>query len=231
MEITEKMRQAFYEATEITSVGSVRNLDAGLRAALSAAPVAAKAKPLDWRVFCGRSGNRDAKTPFGEYVVQSETANTWQVWFPGNQDEANLTRGSAEEAEAAAQADYERRILSALSPAPVSEPEPVAWRFRYKGGKWTVQKNKPAWYSDGMPDCELEPLFTAPPSTERMREALTELLDACEKDCGVPTEIDEDDEPVGAGQNDDGSIKPMALTFGMLRRARAALADQKGGAA
>lgn len=41
------------------------------------------------------------------------------------------------------------------------DPQPVAWRYRYKGGKWMVQKNKPAWYRDDMPDCELEPLVSA----------------------------------------------------------------------
>lgn len=46
---------------------------------------------------------------------------------------------------------------------------------------------------------------------------LREITDACEKDCGVPTDEDGDDEPVGLG--DSG---PMALTFGMLRRAREA---------
>lgn len=40
--------------------------------------------------------------------------------------------------------------------------EPVAWRYRYQGGKWTVQKNKPHWYKDGMADVELEPLYAAP---------------------------------------------------------------------
>lgn len=46
MEITEKMRLAFYEATEATKEGTVLNLDAGLRAALSAAPVSAE--PSEW---------------------------------------------------------------------------------------------------------------------------------------------------------------------------------------
>ncbi len=39
------------------------------------------------------------------------------------------------------------------------EQQPDAWRFRYPGGKWTVQKNRPAWYRDHMSDVELEPLF------------------------------------------------------------------------
>lgn len=55
---------------------------------------------------------------------------------------------------------------------------------------------------------------------EALRAALSELLKACEEDCGVPTEDDEDNEPVGASID-----RPMSLTFGMLRRARAALAS------
>lgn len=50
-------------------------------------------------------------------------------------------------------------------------------------------------------------------------EALRALLTACEEDCGVPSDCDADDEAVGAGEDGD-----MALTFGMLRRARAAIA-------
>lgn len=56
-----------------------------------------------------------------------------------------------------------------------------------------------------------------------MRGALTELIDACEADCGVPDEGDGDDEPVGwSGE------RPMALQFGMMRRARAALVNGRG---
>lgn len=44
-----------------------------------------------------------------------------------------------------------------------AEPcEPVAWRYRYKGGKWVVQKNKPHWYKVGMTDVEIEPLYSSP---------------------------------------------------------------------
>ncbi|RAK51620.1 hypothetical protein DJ017_17445 [Phenylobacterium soli] len=53
---------------------------------------------------------------------------------------------------------------------------------------------------------------------EKLREALEELLSACEADFGVPDDGDEDDEAVDGGEGGD-----MAVTFGMLRRARAAL--------
>lgn len=57
----------------------------------------------------------------------------------------------------------------------------------------------------------------------RCLHALAAITDACEADCGVPTDQDGDDESVGAGGDGKGGIEPMALTFGMLRRARAAL--------
>lgn len=60
--------------------------------------------------------------------------------------------------------------------------------------------------------------------TDEMVEAVEDLLAACESEFGVPDENDEDDEAVGG--NDDG---PMAITFGMLRRVRAALTARKPG--
>lgn len=57
----------------------------------------------------------------------------------------------------------------------------------------------------------------------RLRAALVELLDACVEDFGPGDDGGEDDEPVGGGKHDDGSNDPMAITFGMLKRAAAAL--------
>lgn len=57
-----------------------------------------------------------------------------------------------------------------------------------------------------------------------LEAGLREITDACEADCGVPDADDEDDEAVGSGLEADGvTIRPMALTFGILRRARALL--------
>lgn len=65
---------------------------------------------------------------------------------------------------------------------------------------------------------------------KKLYDALLELTAACEADAGKPGPNDEDDEPVGwqGGSGADGveeQAKPMALTFGMMRRARAALAS------
>lgn len=72
-------------------------------------------------------------------------------------------------------------------------------------------------------DCPTEIVVDLINERDEVEAALRELLEACEKDCGVPSPDDGDDEAVGAGKDGDGAIKPMALTFGMLRRARAAL--------
>lgn len=53
--------------------------------------------------------------------------------------------------------------------------------------------------------------------------ALTELLAACEEDCGVPDEGDGNDEAVGASAE-----RETALKFGHLRRARAAVTKALG---
>lgn len=54
-------------------------------------------------------------------------------------------------------------------------------------------------------------------------EALKELLSACDEDFGIPGEHDGDDEAVGASLECE-----MALKFGHLRRARAAIAKAEG---
>jgi hypothetical protein len=80
--------------------------------ALQAAPSpVAVVKPLGW----GRSG---AKTPFGNYIVTCEDHDSDTVWFVmfGGRVVSSLGAHSTEaEAKAAAQADYERRILSAIT--------------------------------------------------------------------------------------------------------------------
>jgi Lar family restriction alleviation protein len=64
-----------------------------------------------------------------------------------------------------------------------------------------------------------------------LSKALRDLLSACEAEFGRVkdlTEYDFDEEPVGMGQTIDGTPDPMAITFGHLRRADAALAALEG---
>lgn len=69
---------------------------------------------------------------------------------------------------------------------------------------------------------------------KRLRAALEPLVAACEADCcNDATEKDDmrcdDDEAVAATQEKHGPIKESALTFGMIRRGRAALATNPSG--
>lgn len=98
------------------------------RTAPSAAQEAGwKVKPLEWRRPTGCDTLSKVETIVGTYRVHTyPEANG--VWFWRLSDESSYSvtvkNGEApteEDAKAAAQADYERRVLSALSPAPKQE--------------------------------------------------------------------------------------------------------------
>lgn len=124
-----------------------------------------------------------------------------------------------------------------LSPAPVSaepQPEPVAWRWQWKNGHfhptddlWMPCLKRPAFD----PSKNIEPLFTYPPDlaaeNARLREALEPFADIADL-------IDSETE--GFSDTDEVELlfdKYLIQTFtiAQFRRARAALADQKGGGA
>jgi len=65
-----------------------------------------------------------AETPFGQYRVEEWHGGVLRVTLTG-QVLASEAPNNKDEAKAAAQADYERRILSALSDAPVVTEEMV----------------------------------------------------------------------------------------------------------
>lgn len=69
---------------------------------------------LEWHTFCSRSGNCAAQSPVGEYVIQNED-DLWLVYLPYQDKRWGKGHSTIEEAKAAAQADYETRIRSALS--------------------------------------------------------------------------------------------------------------------
>ncbi len=111
-------------------------------------------------------------------------------------------------------------VLSALSPAPVSEPEPVAWRdpksFGDEDGFLRVRVSGPS-------GVETQPLFTSPPDLAaeiaRLREALEQVKDAIMRaDPEVLT---------------DTLWMPEDVLMGatVVDAIDIALADQKGGAA
>lgn len=98
-----------------------RRMHTALTAAVPHMTGAVQVKPLEWRIFCSNSGNSEAKSPMGEYIIQSET-DGWVMYLPHEQDDGT-SFPTIEAAKAAAQADFEKRIRSALvatPPAPSS---------------------------------------------------------------------------------------------------------------
>lgn len=73
-----------------------------------------RVRGLEWGPPSGL-GFYEATTPFGSYVIMSGLRDTTAKWWFGQQpSDAGNRRASVEEAKAAAQADYEQRIRSAL---------------------------------------------------------------------------------------------------------------------
>ena len=92
------------------------------RAMLSAAPDApaqpvVKVKALQWH---DGQNWREAASPIGEYTIDGDEDEEMQhaSWVCFGPEDCIGHFASRSEAEAAAQADYEARILSALEPAP-----------------------------------------------------------------------------------------------------------------
>lgn len=153
-------------------------------------PVAVKA--LEWRVFCSRSGNSEAKTQFGEYVIQSER-DGWMLYLLNEQDSSSAY-STIDFAKAAAQSDYETRIRSALVDVPA---EPVAWtspgqlQAIERGSNGTVTKhgdefmciplyNSPPLPREGEDTAEVERVCTE--AAMQQWENSTKRPDLAEKD-------------------------------------------------
>lgn len=99
------------------------------------------------RILSYLASRREAQEPIHQYRRRG-----CSDWYDGHPDRSDGK-------------DYETRVVYLGPPEP---QEPVAWRYRTsingRFGKWTVQKNKPHWFEDGMTGVELEPLYTAPPA-------------------------------------------------------------------
>lgn len=156
-----------------------------LNAALPSDPAAdlcasgQQVRALEWGADAKFSGQPAfyADSEFGVRMIVDHTVhgNGIQAY-----DEAGDSIGvypDFEAAKAAAQADYERRILSALTLAQTAqEAVPVAWMLRDMEGVICAFTTKLASY-----DAEnWEPLYTHPPQpSETVAEAATHALDSC----------------------------------------------------
>lgn len=104
--------------------------------------------------FCGGKNLRFRLSDIEGWIAHVECTDCDDMLGPMSE----WKHDDKEDAEKDAAAVWNRRpCLEAV----LSAAEPVAWRYSFKGGKWTVQKNKPNWFKEGMPDVEIEPLFIA----------------------------------------------------------------------
>ncbi len=145
------------------------------RAALTAAPASAgvEVKKLEW------NGGR-AETPFGYYNIDDQTDRTalelnGRLPFLLSGSRLVMSRHeSLAEAKAAAQADYEQRILSALSPVGVSAAgEPFAWTWEDEDGCLFITRDS---RKDDIVPPDAKPLYRVPPSAGEREKALEEAL-------------------------------------------------------
>lgn len=94
-----------------------------LEDALSATPGDGEVvvKPLEWREY---SGTWTAPTPFGIYRIYHYPEDGRYKWFIEGVFGSGATTSNCEAAKAAAQSDYEARIMSALAPRATVAGEP-----------------------------------------------------------------------------------------------------------
>ena len=74
-----------------------------------------RVKPLVWRQY-SPNGNSEAQTTIGQYVVEDHGLNDWGVWLNDTHDPIIGPFNTLEAAKAAAQADYEARVLACFDP-------------------------------------------------------------------------------------------------------------------
>lgn len=114
----------FPEKSDGLTVGELRQI---ARAIGSASPAGVKPKALEWRTFCSRSGNCEAKTALGEYVLQFEGLGfdaSWKLYLPHEDYSTGVCYNTLEAAKSAAFADYSARIMSVIEPAGVGVETP-----------------------------------------------------------------------------------------------------------
>ena len=148
MNVTDEMvKAAFRDLVDQGYEVTMHGVREALSAALAAGAPGVKVKALEWEpVMTARSredptpeetGDCETVCAVGVYYIEmyfGSDSYGWRVTLNGTDDIAD--KDDPEAAKAAAQADYEARILSALEPAPsalVAEPgEPVAWQHRHR---------------------------------------------------------------------------------------------------
>ena len=142
-------------------------------------------KPLEW---LSDKEPLFAYTPFCSYHISPVDDDTGPHWATNISQQGSIYKRSdtAAEAKAAAEADHERRILSALaspvSPAPddnAGEQNVIGWRVSDPTtGQWTLTTK--ADHASDFPYWKNEPLYTHPVSPDVRRMALEEAAELAE---------------------------------------------------
>lgn len=120
--LANNQRQLDMDGCEVgVSRQAVDEVLAGLRAALAAldAETEVKVRELEWRDHRGHTfpDTWTAKTPCGIYEIEERSASDSPAYIATGPLHVFIAdRDSLDDAKAAAQADFERRILSALVP-------------------------------------------------------------------------------------------------------------------
>jgi len=128
--------------------------------------------------------------------------------------------------------DDRKDVVRAALSAALSEAEqqPVAWRYRFSGGKWTVQKNRPEWYRPDNADVELEPLYAHPPAKREAGEAaapVQDVLVALQKISEEAT-VANDVIRLNRDGGGNGRVKVATAMHRIAEWAKAALATTEG---
>ncbi len=118
--VTQEMTDSFYSKAEVTSRGTILNLEAAIEAALAAAleQPAVHVKPLEWNFHVIGDGSvlRQNSWVSDRYQIIASLSGKYDL-----RGGAYKLCDTLEEAQAAAQSDYERRILRAIDPRPSDE--------------------------------------------------------------------------------------------------------------
>ncbi len=235
-QITKPMKDAAYAVLKGFGLDSYDAAHEALARALSASPpppsvpVGVTVKPLEW-------DGPKATTSIGKYMASEVRSGLAFLTLDGRSVGGSFQDRVA--AMKAAQADYETRILSALSTA-VSKTEAVAWKHEITepDGQKTVLLSNAAenpwshWLAAHRIQCEyaITPLYATPPTepaliaelqakVERMTEALKGLEQATEQLASTRS-LEAYDAMIKCGQAD-----ALIALDNARRSARAALSD------
>ncbi|WP_312418293.1 hypothetical protein [Shinella sp.] len=217
-ELTERAKTAWNSIADEFNQWDALGLDeqetyVALTAALSEQQ-AVGVKALEWSTNWGIV---KAETPIGHYYIEARRDGgfdlrleyVWSVWASGSKM-----------AKAAAQADYEQRIRSALVDVPAVEP--VAWALMFDGRiiATTFKSAEASYMKATNANCDLIPLYASPlREGEDSAEVLKALKEAVEFANKANNYIAGQDLPASAGW------------LAVIAKADAALAATRSGSA